>query len=831
MSVGPRIQTIIFHNRSQHMADKTGTIDEHTLGSYHPDQDCILPTEPALATSNTSDEFHDVRHLYDQAPTGITISLIASTLLAWWLMESVPDYIVLPWLAFIALTSIMHLFVVKQFRLSGAYISISSNWVSYNAFLFSMLGLAWSVGYLFFFPYISETEQMFLFYAAGLMAIGMLPVLSAVLSGYMIFISAVAIPLLFLLIGQPAERMFFMALGIMSSYVLLAVVAKNYQVSLGKSHNLASNASRQARQQFENSEQIKETNLKLRKEAEDYRKASIRGNLERDQALKTLQSINEGVITTDHAGKINFINPVAEVYLGWEKEHVIGKRIERIFNIVDQKTRKKLVMPVDKCLDSKSIITGNNSSILVRRDGVEYAIEYTLTPVTDKQSSATGTALVFRDVTEKRELEKNLTWQASHDPLTGLINRREFDNRLSKIISSDNIDGNEHALCFIDLDNFKIINDSCGHVAGDELLKKIAACLKNKSRDTDTIARIGGDEFGVILYSCAMGKAGLIAEIFREQIEKLEFHWQGRTYNITSSIGVIAIDNSYRELSDVIRAADISCYDAKDKGKNQVSLLVQGDRVINDKHSQIQWVEKIRDCLARQAFALHTQEIRPLDDMNEILICENLLRIDDAGELVLPGQYMPAIERYHMMPEIDRWVVKASFELLAYGHPVLDQYNVVSINLSEQSIADEKLIAYILNLVEEYEIRPERICFDVPESSLHRNVARTERFIQSIKAGGCRIAIDNFSSGLDTFRILKPLDIDFIKFNGRISDMSNEKKGLEYTILESINQISHLIGAQTIGKYISDENNLDVLFDIGVDYAQGFYISRPAALS
>ena len=831
MSVVPCIRTKSFHDRSQDMTDKSGIIDEHTLDSEHPEQNRIKTAEPPVATSGTFDEFHDVRHLYNQAPTGITISLVASTMLAWWLMESVPDFIVLPWLAFIALTSIMHLFVVNQYRLSGAYLSISSNWVSYNAFLFCMLGLAWSVGYLFFFPYISETEQMFLYYASALMAIGMLPVLSAVLSGYIIFISALAIPLLFLTIGQTSERIIFIGASVMASYVLLALVAKNYQASLVKSYAMATNAGRQARQQFENSEQVRETNLKLRKEAEDCRKASIRVNLERDQALKTLQSINEGVITTNQAGTINFINPVAEIYLGWEKEYVIGRRIESIFNVVDQRTRKRLVIPVDKCLDSKSVISGNNRSILIRRDGVEYGIEYTLTPVADKQSSAIGTALVFRDVTEKRKLEKNLTWQASHDPLTGLINRREFDNRLSKIISSDNIDGNEHALCFIDLDNFKIINDSCGHIAGDELLKKISACLKSKSRDTDTIARIGGDEFGVILYSCAMGKAGLIAEIFRKQIEKLEFHWEGRSYNVTSSIGVIAIDNSYRELSDVIRAADISCYEAKDKGKNQVNILVQGDRVINDKHSQIHWLEKIRDCLARQAFALHTQEIRPLDDMNEILICENLLRIEDAGGLILPGQYMPAIERYHMMPEIDRWVVKASFELVAYGHPVLDRYNVISINLSEQSIADEKMIAYIHNLIDEYEICAEKLCFEVPESSFHRNIARTEKFIQSMKAPGCRIAIDNFSSGLDMFRILKPLNIDFIKFNGRISDLGNEKKSLEFTILETINHISHLIGAQTIGKYISDEKNLDVLFDIGVDYAQGFYLSRPTALS
>ena len=809
--------------------DKTAHIEEHSA-EFEENGFTGTSASDITATPKWVDELQDVRHLYEQAPTGITISLIASTLMAWWLMESVPDYIVLPWLAFIALTSIMHLFIVKQFKQSGSYIGVSNNWVSYNAFLFSMLGLAWSIGYLFFFPYISVPQQMFLYYAAGILAIGMLPVLSAVLSGYLIFISSIAVPLFFLLIGQKWGDILLTGVCMLASYGILVVVAKNYQASLKHSYSLASNVSKQAREIYEDNEQTKFTNLKLKQEADNYRKASRKIVNEREQALKTLQSINEGVITTDMIGKINYINPVAEVYLGWGKQDVLGKRIESVFNIIEEKTRKKLATPVEKCLNNKSIIASNGKSLLLRRDGIEYAIEYTLTPITDKQANAIGTALVFRDVTEKRELEQNLTWQASHDQLTGLINRREFDKRLTKIINSDNADGNEHALCYIDLDNFKKINDSCGHVAGDELLIKIANCLKSKSRDTDTIARIGGDEFGIIFYSCALSKARLIAEIFREQIEKLDFEWEGRNYKSTASIGVISIDDSYKELSDVLRAADLSCYTAKDKGKNQVSLLDKGRNLVNENRSQIQWVEKIQECLNKQSFELHTQEIRPLDDMNEILICENLLRINDESGLILPCQYMPAIERYHMMPEIDRWVVKASLELLAYGQPVLNKYNIVTINISEQSITDEKFTTYINNLLEEYDVANERICFDIPEAGLHKNTVRIERFINHIKEKGCKVAIDNFSSGLETFKSIKPLKIDFVKFNGRISYPYTEKS-LDYTILESINHISHMIGAQTVAKYIADEENLEALYDIGVDYAQGFALAKPVALT
>jgi len=809
--------------------EKTAHIEDHTA-EIEETADAGVDVSEITSTPKWIDESQDVRHLYDQAPTGITISLIASTLMAWWLMEFVPDYIVLPWLAFIALTSIMHLFIVKQFKQSGAHIGISNNWVSYNAFLFSMMGLAWSVGYLLFFPYINNSQQMFLYYAAGILTIGMLPILSAVLSGYVIFISSVALPLLFLLLDQSREEMLLTATCMLSSYGILIIVAKNYQMSLRNSYTLASSVSRQAREIYEDNEQTKFTNLKLRKEADNYRKEARKIVNEREQALKTLQSINEGVITTDIIGKINYINPVGEIYTGWEKREILGKRIDTVLNLVDEKTRKKLLMPVEKCLNNKSIINSNRESLLLRRDGVEYAIEYTLTPITDSQANAIGTVLIFRDVTEKRELEQNLTWQATHDQLTGLINRREFDKRLSRIISADNEGGNEHALCFIDLDNFKVINDTCGHIAGDELLKKIAICIRKKSRDTDTIARIGGDEFGVIFYGCTLSKARLIAEIFRAQIEKLEFEWEGRRYKTSASIGVIEVDKSYKELSDVIRAADISCYTAKEKGKNQVSLLEQGEKLINENRSQIQWVEKIRECLNKQSFELHVQEIKPLDDMNEILICENLLRINNDNGLILPSQFIPSIEHYHMMPEIDRWVVKANLELLAYGQTALDKYKVITINLSEQSINDEKFAVYVENQLEEYDIENGRICFDVPEASLYRNIARTEKFIRQIREKGCKIAIDNFSSGLEIFKTLKPLKIDFVKFNGRIN-FPHTEKSIEYSILESINHISHMIGAQTVAKYIADEDNLEILYKIGVDYAQGFFLSKPAALS
>ncbi len=809
--------------------EKTATIEEQTLDADQSDSQ----QQPEINVADTTrwvDSFQDVRHLYDQAPTGITISLIASTLLAWWLMETVPDYIVLPWLAFIALTSVTHLFVVKQFRQSAPMIGISANWVSYNAFLFSMLGLAWSVGYLFFFPHLDSSKQMFLFYIAGILAISMLPVLSAVLSGYMTFITALALPLVLLMLGNNWNQA---VLGIVSlgfSYLILTLVARNYQASLKDSYTLASDVSKKARQIYEDHEQTRFTNIKLKKEAESYRRESVKIVNEKEQALKTLQSINDGVITTDSVGKITYINPVAEIYLGREKEEITGKRVNTAFNLIDATTRKKLVTPFERCFEQKSVINSNGNSLLLRRDGVEYAIEYTLTPITDKQSNAIGTALVFRDVTEKRELEKNLAWQANHDQLTGLINRREFDRRLSRIISAENIGGNEHALCYIDLDNFKIVNDSCGHLAGDALLKKVSAVLKNKSRDTDTIARIGGDEFGVIFYGCTLAKARLIAEIFREQIEKSEFLWEGRTYSITASIGVIPVDNSYSELADILRAADVACYNAKDKGKNQVSLLEQGQQVVNANRNQVQWVEKIRESLNKEAFEIHIQEIRPLDDLNEFLFCENLLRVSDEAGLILPCQYMPAVERYHMMPDIDRWVVKASLELLSYGKKVLGKYKAVTLNLSEQTVLDEKFYSYTSNLFIEYDIERGQICFDIPESCLHKYRSRTESFIREMQGLGCLIAIDNFSSGLESFKTLKPLNIDFVKFDGRMQEPANEKS-IDYTIIESINHISHMIGAQTVAKYISNEAALEALYSIGVDYAQGFALSKPHAIN
>lgn len=773
-------------------------------------------------------ERYKIKYALDQAPMGVCINIIGSGLFTAWQWKTIPEFILVPWLFFIACNSVIHLYIISQYKKFITHSDPRKHWSVYNGFLFCICSFAWGAGYHLFFQYMEQGQQLFLYYTAGIYLLSLIPVLAPTYKAYLCLVVSFTIPLAFLMIQNPWPQSFFMLMLLLTTSLALIFIAKKYQNTIVQSYSIAVDIKNKAEIAYQ--KQIRNFNLQFKKEADRYKNETQIILDEKEHALKTLKCIGEAIITTDSVGKITYINPIAEIYLGWNKDVVINKNIDMVFNIYDETSKVKLSCPFEKCINSASNVNSNNKTKLIRRDKVEYSVEYCMSPIIDTASRIIGTVLIFRDVTEKRSEEKTLNWQASHDQLTGLINRREFENRLNRIINSKE-QSRQHALCYIDLDHFKIVNDCCGHHAGDKLLIKISERLKNKTRDTDTLARLGGDEFGLILYGCSQEKAKLLAEIVRKEVEKIDFQWDGKTYKVSASIGIVPINNEISDLAEILRSADMACYDAKSKGRNNVNILNLDKEFIKQNRDQTEWIDTIQECLNRQSFLIYQQSISPLDELNNNSICEFLIRAKKMnGDLVSPDQFFPIAKQYNLMPTIDRWMIKGCFELLAYKHPSLEDFSTISINISEQSICDEAFLKYLLSCKNDYSIPEGNICIEVPEHALVNHNEQTIKFISDLKTNGFKIAIDDFYSGLESFKKIKDLHIDMIKFNGRINS-NGKDKNIEYKILESMNDICHHIGSQTIAKYIDNEKNLETLYEIGIDYAQGYQCSKPYRLS
>jgi diguanylate cyclase (GGDEF)-like protein len=417
---------------------------------------------------------------------------------------------------------------------------------------------------------------------------------------------------------------------------------------------------------------------------------------------------------------------------------------------------------------------------------------------------------------------------AFHDPLTGLANRHEFETRLRQALRELH-DGTTHALLYLDLDQFKIINDTCGHVAGDELLRQLAVMLRGPIRDADTLARLGGDEFGMLLTGCTLAQALAVAERMLHIIQDFRYVWQDKTFSIGASIGLVLLEDRDQTLTDVLRMADMACYAAKDKGRNRVHVYRADDAELLQRHGEMQWVARLNRALEDARFALFRQGIVPLGG-NRGRHCEFLLRLrDDAGQWILPGAFIPAAERYNLMPALDRWVVRHVFELLRRDPRPAATAETFFINLSGATVGDEQFTTYVTEQLQASHQPPALIGFEITETAVIANLRSAVRFIEQVKALGCRVALDDFGAGLSSFSYLKTIPADFLKIDGGfIKDMLNDP--MDHAIVEAINDIGHVAGLKTIAEFVESEAIRTRLCEIGVDYGQGFAIERPAPL-
>ena len=549
---------------------------------------------------------------------------------------------------------------------------------------------------------------------------------------------------------------------------------------------------------------------------------------EKDQAEVTLHSIGDAVITTDRTGRIEYMNPIAEDLLGCALDEIRGTPLGKIMRLIDEDSGAMLTNPVELCLESGERIAEGSHKLLQRHDGEQVAIADSAAPIRSRDDELTGVVMVFHDVGQARKLARQLSFQARHDPLTGLFNRREFEVQLERLLEGAHTADLQHALCYIDLDQFKVVNDVCGHSAGDELLRQLSVLLQRQVREADVLARLGGDEFGVLLTHCNADQAVRIAENIRTAVRDFRFLYGERSFEIGASIGVVAITAQSRSVSELMSASDMACYAAKDGGRNRVHLFEHSDAELNERRGEMDWVSEIRLALDEERFYMVYQPIVPLcrDGGGPPAQYEFLLRMRDReGGEVLPMAFLPAAERYHLMVRIDSWVVDTVMKLLETFSQLPGDSGVV-INLGGTSLADPGFVDFLERRLVSAAIPASRICFEITEASAISNLRTIRDAIGRLRTLGCRFALDDFGSGLSAFGYLKELEIDYIKIDGSIvRNMVTSE--LDAAMVRAINDIGHAVGVRTIAEFIETPEVREQLAALCVDYGQGYCIARP----
>ena len=557
---------------------------------------------------------------------------------------------------------------------------------------------------------------------------------------------------------------------------------------------------------------------------------------EKELAQVTLQSIGDGVITTDVRGNIVNFNPMAEHLTGWKIDEVKGIFVSDVFNIINEYTREPVENPIEKALQENKVFGLANHTILIARNGTEYAIEDSAAPIRNRQGQTIGAVIVFRNVTESRNLANQLSWQANHDALTGLYNRREFEKKLLEAIYSAKKEKHQHAFCYLDLDRFKIINDTCGHIAGDELLRQVTQLLTQQIRSSDSLARLGGDEFGFLLNQCPLEIGIKIANNLRQSIEDFRFTWQGHTFAIGVSIGLVEINCNTEDLSNLLNAADVACYTAKTNGRNCIHIYQDNDIELSKNLGERQWIVSLNQALEEDRFCLYSQKIASIKEEGNCNYYEILLRLcDEQGKLISPETFIPAAERYNIMPSIDRWVIShflANYELYYQQNrnpEITESKSLFSINLSGTSINSKQFRIFLKEQFTRFPIYLSTVCFEITETAAISNLTTAAKFIQELRQLGCSIALDDFGSGMSSLTYLKNLSVDYLKIDGSFVKNIVQDQVNRVTV-EYFNHIAKIMNIKTVAEFVEDEATLKQLQGIGVDYAQGYGISQPRPL-
>ena len=553
---------------------------------------------------------------------------------------------------------------------------------------------------------------------------------------------------------------------------------------------------------------------------------------QQERARVTLHSIGDAVITTDVAERIDYMNPVAERLTQWTLAEARGLALAQVCPFVDEGTMQPLPSTLATALREGQFTPFSGKEVaLVRRDGSSIAVEDSAAPVHLRAGEMIGGVLVFSDVTATRRMAQRITWAATHDALTGLTNRREFEVRVEAALASARDASRQHVVCYLDLDQFKVVNDSCGHAAGDALLKQLAAVLQAKLRESDTLARLGGDEFGVLLQGCAMERARLIAADLLAAVRDHRLQWQGRSFSVGVSIGLVAVTADTGSRADIFAAADAACYSAKEQGRNRVCVYLSNDAEMAQRRNEMDWAARLTSAIEQDRFALYYQRYLPLTgDGAEGQHIEILLRlVDEEGRLVLPGSFLPAAERYNVMPQIDRWVIRNVFARYSELAGVLGAPLTCAINLSGTTLNAEGVLDFIREQARQHAVPTGAICFEITETAAINNMRKATEFMRAVKELGFCFALDDFGIGTSSLAYLKTLPVDYLKIDGSfIRNIVHDP--IDRAMADTINRVGHIMGLRTVGEYAESQAVIDELRSLGVDFAQGYGVQRPQPL-
>ncbi len=558
--------------------------------------------------------------------------------------------------------------------------------------------------------------------------------------------------------------------------------------------------------------------------------SALASTIERNQTETRLHTLSRAVessgsiiIITDCDGKIEYVNRQFTTVTGYTAEEVIGKS-PRMLDAYE--TPNNIYEDM-----RKTILSGNEwrgDFYNKKKDGQRYWLKSIVSPIRDNHGDVSHIVSIQEDVTKQYELAKKLSYQASHDELTGLVNRREFEGRLERVVSENNPDKVEHVLCFMDLDQFKVVNDTCGHHAGDALLRQISKEFLATVRKSDTLGRLGGDEFGILMEHCSPEHGRRVADLILKAAMDFQFIWEGRTFKIGISIGLVAISEETVSLEEIMKCADAACYMAKDLGRNRVHVYQAEDEDLAKKHGEMQWVERINQALEEDRLVLYAQPIVAVDEsFGDPLQYEILLRMmDSEGNSVPPGAFLPSAERYNLITKIDRWVVKTVFAHYNTCRNHVARLTKFSINLSGQSITNVEFLNFVLDEMKAQAIPAEKICFEITETAAISNLNKASKFISVLRRMGCQFALDDFGSGLSSFGYLKTLKVDYLKIDGMfVKDIVDDV--IDFAMVKSINEVGQLMGMKTIAEFVENDEIKEMLKLIGVNYVQGYGVGKP----
>ena len=573
--------------------------------------------------------------------------------------------------------------------------------------------------------------------------------------------------------------------------------------------------------------------LAYRNEQDDKHRASLVQALsdEKERVEVTLRSIGDGVITTDLEGRVEYMNPTAEDLIGTALTKAQGKSLFNVYRVVRSTDQRPLPNPIELCLRTKSLVEdADPDATLVSESGLRIPIDHSAAPIQDSQGEMTGAVLVFRDVSDERMLARELSYKATHDALTGLVNRTEFERRLHQLILGAGRHEEQHVMCFVDLDRFKVINDTCGHAAGDELLKQLSELLGQKLRRSDMLARLGGDEFGILLEHCTVERAEHIASEAIAALNELDFKWHGRSFQVGASIGIVTIDQSSASIPTVMSQADAACYAAKQRGRNQVCVYSGEDMSHGQRHDETDLLPQITNALEQDTFVFYFEPVILSEQRSsdEPFYLELTLRmpVDDGAPPMVASEFLPAAERYFLMTAIDRWVVHHALRQLAG----LNSESIrIGINLSGQSLGDATFTAYVLDEIEQAGINPAQLLFEITESAAVSYIAEAVHFIKSLRKLGCRFALDDFGTGMSSFAYLRDLPVDLLKVDKRFVQASPDSP-VDRALIEAQVNIAKELGIETIAEGVETQEQSSTLRELGVVYQQGFLHADPKPL-